>query len=55
MLTQVAEAFFSAFMYSGKEFQIQGPSDLMLFVPYVLVFVLTAAILFGRLANEEHK
>ena len=45
----------SAFMCSGKEFQIRGPSDLSLFVPYVLVFVLTTAILFGRLADEKRK
>ena len=45
----------SAFMCSGKEFQIRGPSDLSLFVPYVLVFVLTTAILFGRLVDEERK
>ena len=40
-------------MCSGKEFQIRDPSDLRVFVPYVLVFVLTTAILFGRLAAEE--
>ena len=45
----------SAFMCSGKEFQILGPSDLRLFVPYVLVLVLTTAILFGRLTDEEGK
>ena len=45
----------SAFMYSGKEFQILGPSDLRLFVPYVLVLALTTAILFGRLTHEEGK
>ena len=68
MLPQVAKAFFtkpsinqtcanevSAFICSGKEFQIRGPSDLRLFVPYVFVFVLTTAILFGRLADEERK
>ena len=42
-------------MCSGKEFQISDPSDLRLFVPYVFVFVLTKAILFGRLADEERK
>ena len=31
-------------MYSGKEFQILGPSDLRLFVPYVFVFVLVTAM-----------
>ena len=45
----------SAFMRSGKEFQILGPSDLRLFVPYVLVLVFTTAILFGRLTDEEDK
>ena len=45
----------SAFMCSGKELQILGPSDLRLFVPYVFVFILTTAILFGRLADEERK
>ena len=40
---------------TGKEFQIWGPSDLRLFFPYVLVFVFTTAILFGRLTNEERK
>ena len=45
----------SAFMCSGKEFQIWGPSDLRLFVPYVFVFVLTMAILFGHLVDEEPK
>ena len=70
ILTQVTEAFFtkpsinqslkmwskvSAFMCSGKESQIWGPSDLRLFVPYVFVFVLTMAILFGCLVDEEHK
>ena len=42
-------------MCSGKEFQILGPSDLRLFVPYVLVFVLTTAKLFGRVEDEERK
>ena len=45
----------SAFMCSGKEFQIQGLSDLRLFVSYVFVFVLTTVILFGRLADKECK
>ena len=40
-------------MCSGKEFQIWGPSDLRLFVQYVFVFVLTTAILFGPLEDEE--
>ena len=69
MLTQVEEEFFtivllrlqkyarevSAFMCSGKEFQMWGSSALRLFVPYVLVFVFTTAKLFGRLADEERK
>ena len=42
----------SAFMCSGTEFQIRGPSDLRPFVPYVFVFVLKTAILFGRLGDE---
>ena len=42
-------------MCSGKEFQIWGSSDLRLFVPYVFVFALTTAVLFGRLADEERK
>ena len=45
----------SAFMCSGKEFQMWGPNDLRLFVPFVFVFVLTTAILFGHLADEECK
>ena len=45
----------SAFMCSGKEFQIWGSSDLRLFVPYVFVFALKTAVLFGRLADEERK
>ena len=45
----------SAFMCSGKEFQIRGPSDLRLFIPYVFVLVLTMVLLFGRLAEEECK
>ena len=45
----------STFMCSGKEFQISDPSDLRLFVPYVFVFVLTKAILFGRLVDDERK
>ena len=40
-------------MCSVKEFQIWGPSDLRLFVPYVLLFVLTTDTLFGRQADEE--
>ena len=68
MLPQVAKAFFtkpsinqtcanevSAFICSGKEFQIRGPSDLRLFVPYVFVFVLTTAILFGPHADEKRR
>ena len=68
MLPQVAKAFFtkpsinqtcanevSAFICSGKEFQIRGPSDLRLFVPYVFVFVLTTVILFGPHADEERR
>ena len=45
----------SAFMCSGKEFQISDPSDLRLFVPYMFAFVLTKAMLFGRLVDEERK
>ena len=42
-------------MSSGEEFHIWGPSDLRLFIPYMFVFVLTRAILFGCHADEEHK
>ena len=45
----------SAFICSGKEFQIWSPGGVKLFVPYVFVFVLTTAILFGRLADEKPK